>query len=272
VAADFRKPEDIRSWPQAQQASPVTGWISPAADLLSARWAANWEFGRERLMVSTQGAERGLKRFEGFTDAVFAIALTLLFVETKPPGSPDGPPAAVDAARAVAEQWPDHLALIVSFLGIGIYWLQHHYSGRLYTKSDHVFSLINLGFLFGIMALPYPVRLWAFHLGGPGEGQASAILAAALLLPSLFWILKWLYASPHRRLIDRRLAPDYVSQMTRRYVVGAAVLALAALIALAAPRFGLALSFAATAYWILPQPRPRYRPGEEPGEPERTSD
>ena len=122
------------------------------------------------------------------------------------------------------------------------------------------------------MALPYPVRLWAFHLGGPGEAEASAILAAALLLPNLFWLMKWLYASPDRRLIDRRLAPDYVSQMTRRYVVGTAVLALAALIALAAPRLGLAFSFAATVYWIMPQPRPRYRPGEEPDEKERTSD
>ncbi|WP_435171558.1 TMEM175 family protein [Falsirhodobacter sp. 1013] len=120
-------------------------------------------------MASTHGAEHGLKRFAGFTDAVFAIALTLLFVEIVPPGSPDGPPAAADVARAVAEQWRDHLALIVSFLGIGIYWLQHYYSGSLYAKSDHVFSLINLGFLFGIMALPYPSRLWAFHLGSAGE-------------------------------------------------------------------------------------------------------
>ena len=78
-------------------------------------------------MASTHGAERGLKRFEGFTDAVFAIALTLLFLEIKPPSSPEGPPAAADVARAVAEQWQDHLALIVSFLGIGIYWLQHDY-------------------------------------------------------------------------------------------------------------------------------------------------
>lgn len=223
-------------------------------------------------MASTHGAERGLKRFEGFTDAVFAIALTLLFVEIKPPGSPDGPPAAENAARAVVEQWQDHLALIVSFISIGIYWLQHHYSGRLYAKSDHVFSLINLGFLFGIMALPYPVRLWAFHLGAPGEDEASGILAGALFLPSLFWLLKWFYASPHRRLIDPRLAPDYVSQMTRRYAVGTALLALAVVIALFVPRLGLALSFAATAYWILPQPSPRYRPGEEPDERERSED
>lgn len=223
-------------------------------------------------MAFTHGAEQGLKRFVGFTDAVFAIALTLLFVEIQPPGSPDGPPAAVDAARAVAEQWRDHLALIVSFLGIGIYWLQHYYSDRLYAKSDHIFSLLNLGFLFVIMALPYPAGLWAHHLGTPGEAAASRILAASLFMPSLFWILKWLYAKSGERLIDRRLAPDFVRQMTRRYAIGASVLALALLLALAAPRLGLALSFAATAYWILPQPKPRYRSGQEPSEDERTND
>lgn len=216
-------------------------------------------------MASTQGAERGLKRFEGFTDAVFAIALTLLFVEIKPPTSPD-------VARAVAEQWHEHLALFVSFLGIGIYWLQHHYSGRLYAKTDHLFSFFNLGFLFGIMALPYPARLWASHLGEPGEAGASAILAAGLFLPSLFWITKWLYAKKHCRLIDPRLAPDYLSQMTRRYAIGAGALALAVLVALIVPRLGLALSFAATAYWILPQPSPRYRSGEEPGDEELAQD
>lgn len=223
-------------------------------------------------MASTQGAERGLKRFEGFTDAVFAIALTLLFLEIKPPGSPDGPPAAADVARAVAEQWRDYLALIVSFLGIGIYWLQHHYSGRLYDKSDHILSLLNLGFLFWIMALPYPAGLWAHHLGTPGEAGASRILAALLFMPSLFWMLKWFYAKSGERLIDRRLAPDFVRQMTRRYTTGASVLALALLLALIAPRLGLALSFATTAYWILPQPKPRYRSGQEPSKEERKND
>ena len=52
-------------------------------------------------MADTHGAERGLQRFEGFTDAVFAIALTLLIVEIKPSGAPEGPQAGVSVLNAI---------------------------------------------------------------------------------------------------------------------------------------------------------------------------
>ena len=113
----------------------------------------------------TYGAERGLNRFEGFSDAVFAIALTLLIVEIKVPGSPDGPHGYSDFAKAMAEQWREHLALVLCYVVIGAYWLQHHYSGRIYNKSDHWFSAINLLFLLAIVVVPYPIRVWCFHFG-----------------------------------------------------------------------------------------------------------
>jgi uncharacterized membrane protein len=69
--------------------------------------------------VETHGAERGLSRFEGFSDAVFAIALTLLIVEIKVPGSPEGPHGYSDLASAMAEQWREFLALVLCYVVIG---------------------------------------------------------------------------------------------------------------------------------------------------------
>ena len=109
--------------------------------------------------VKTHGAERGLSRFEGFSDAVFAIALTLLIVEIKVPGSPEGPHGYSDLAHAMAEQWREFLALALCYVVIGAYWLQHHYSGRIYAKSDHWFSAISLRFLLAIVVIPYPIRV-----------------------------------------------------------------------------------------------------------------
>ena len=115
--------------------------------------------------MQTHGAERGLDRFEGFSDAVFAIALTLLIVEIKVPGSPEGPHGYSDLASAMAEQWREFLALVLCYVVIGAYWLQHHYSGRIYAKTDHWFGALNLLFLLAIVVIPYPIRVWCFHLG-----------------------------------------------------------------------------------------------------------
>jgi uncharacterized membrane protein len=68
----------------------------------------------QRPNAPTYGAERGLDRFEGFCDAVFAIALTLLIVEIKVPGSPEGAHGYRDLAGAIAEQWREFLALVLA--------------------------------------------------------------------------------------------------------------------------------------------------------------
>jgi hypothetical protein len=90
----------------------------------------------QRTDVETHGAERGLDRFEGFSDALFAIALTLLIVEIKAPGSPEGPRGYSDLAAAMVGHWREYLALVLRYVVIGAYWLQHHYSGRIYAKTD----------------------------------------------------------------------------------------------------------------------------------------
>jgi uncharacterized membrane protein len=222
-------------------------------------------------MAETIGAERGLKRLEGFTDAVFAIALTLLIVEIKPPGAPDGESAGASLWRAIAEQWREHLAFLVSFFTIGVYWLQHHYTGRVYAKSDHGFSAINLGFLLAVVIVDYPIRVWAFHLGTPHEAQASLLLTIGLALPAMFWMTKWFYARP-RGIMDDRLAPDFIAQMTRRYRLSLIGHLAAVALALVAPRLGVALALLILFCFFLPQPAPRYREGLEPDEEESTAE
>ena len=220
----------------------------------------------------THGAERGLNRFEGFSDAVFAIALTLLIVEIKVPGSPEGPHGYTDLPKAMAEQWREHLALLVCYVVIGAYWLQHHYSGRIYARSDHWFSAINLLFLLAIVVVPYPIRVWCFHLGTRFEPVASITLVVGLALTACTWMAKWFYGMSGRRVMDERLAPDFLKQMTRRYGLSTLVQIAAIPLAIAVPRVGVGLVQLCVAFFLLPQPKPRYRPGEEPSEEEKTSD
>lgn len=140
--------------------------------------------------AKTHGGERGLTRFEGFSDAVFAIALTLLIVEIKVPGSPQGPQGYPDLVRAMAEQWREHLALLLCYVVIGAYWLQHHYSGRIYARSDHWFGAINLLFLLAIVVVPYPIRIWVFHLETAFEPVASVVFTTGVALIACAWMAK----------------------------------------------------------------------------------
>jgi hypothetical protein len=69
--------------------------------------------------------------------------------------------------------------------------------------------------------------------------------------------------------MDERLAPDFLRQMTRRYGI-ATLLQLAAVpVALAAPRVGVTIALLCVAFFLLPQPKPRYKPGEEPSDEEK---
>ena len=220
--------------------------------------------------MATHGAERGLSRFEGFSDAVFAIALTLLIVEIKVPGSPEGRHGYSDLAHAMAEQWHEFLALGLCYIVIGAYWLQHHYSGRIYDKSDHWFGTLNLLFLLAIVVIPYPIRVWCFHLGTRFEHTASVTLTAGLALTACTWMGKWFYGMPGRRVMDERLADDFLRQMTRRYGTATLIQIAAVPVAIAAaPRVGVAVALLCVAFFLLPQPKPRYKPGEEPSAEEK---
>ncbi|HEY0313267.1 MAG TPA: TMEM175 family protein [Allosphingosinicella sp.] len=221
-------------------------------------------------MAKNFGAVRGLSRFEGFTDAVFAIALTLLIVEIKPPGAHDGPHGYDSLVHAMAEQWREHLALLLCYVTIGAYWLQHHYTGRIYARSDHVFGLINLLFLLVIVVVPYPIRVWCFHLGTAFEPAAAVTLTVALASTAIAWMMKWFYGmSGGRRVMDERLAPDFLKQMTRRYGIATAIQIVAVPVALASPRIGAGIALLTVAWFLIPQPSPRYRPGQEPGREEK---
>ena len=218
------------------------------------------------------GAERGLDRFEGFSDAVFAIALTLLIVEIKVPGSPEGPHGYKDLLAAMGEQWREHLALILCYVVIGAYWLQHHYSGRIYAKSDHWFGALNLLFLLAIVVIPYPIRAWCFHLGTPFEYTGAVTLVVGLALTACTWMGKWFYGMRGLRIMDERLAPDFLRQMTRRYGIATLMQIAAVVLVVLAPRAGVAIALLCVAFFLLPQPKPRYKPGTEPSVEEKTNE
>ncbi|TMB56845.1 MAG: DUF1211 domain-containing protein [Chloroflexi bacterium] len=99
-------------------------------------------------------------RLETFADGVFAIAITLLVLGIGVPdiGVPLGP--------ALVAQAPTFFAYIVSFLTIGIMWVNHHQLFTLIGRSNTTFAFINVVFLMFVAFMPYPTIVLAERLAG----------------------------------------------------------------------------------------------------------
>jgi hypothetical protein len=118
------------------------------------------------------------------------------------------------------------------------------------------------------VAVPYPIRVWCFHLGT--EFEQSVTLVAGFALLACTWMGKWFYGMPGRRVMDERLSPDFLRQMTRRYGTATLIQIAAVPVAIAAaPRIGVAIALLCVAFFLLPQPKPRYKPRQEPSAEEK---
>lgn len=105
--------------------------------------------------------ERMLHRLLFFTDAVFAIVLTLLVLELKPPES-----AGEATAERLGEMMGHISAFAMSFLLIGIFWVAHMNTTRRLAHFDWPTAVANLAFLFPVCLLPFASAWFGASISG----------------------------------------------------------------------------------------------------------
>lgn len=132
----------------------------------------------------------GVERLALFSDAVFAIAMTLLVVDLARPPLPRDASAAALRAALLTERW-DVLAYAVSFLGIAYYWVGHHRLLRWVERADRGFVWRNLFVLLAIAFVPYPTAVLGDFAPNP---TAVAFYAATLAAVGLLWWGAWSHA------------------------------------------------------------------------------
>src|SRR5215212_7944350 len=143
-------------------------------------------------------------RTEAFSDGVFAIAATLLVLELKVPHVEPG-----GLSSALLERWPSYATYVVSFLTIGIIWVNHHAVLERIRNVNRPLLFVNLVFLMAVAAIPFPTALLADYLqAGHAERLASAIYGAAMALMGISFGAIWAYAVLSEGLLHEGVDPE----------------------------------------------------------------
>ncbi len=140
-------------------------------------------------------------RAESFSDGVFAVAITLLIFNLLPIGQ------GMLNYRVLGHAWPQYAAYVVSFLTIGIMWMNHHTLFGHVRLIDRPLLVLNLLLLMGVVAIPFPTALIAEHLTGPnrsGGSAAAVIYGLVMILISLCYNAIWEYLVRHAETLGSR--------------------------------------------------------------------
>lgn len=185
----------------------------------------------------------GLGRLINFSDAVIAIAITLLVLEIRLPEAQRGLPAQAITGEILA-LWPKYLGYLVSFWVIGLYWLAHHRVFRLVSGFDRRLMILNLVFLCTVAFMPFPTSVLFDYAG---VFIVVLLYAGTLTLTGLSLVAIWLYATHAHRLVDQQLSPEIIRNQTLGLLVGPGVFLLSIVVAVFDPN--LAMFF-----WLLQLP------------------
>lgn len=202
------------------------------------------------------GRREGLSdtaRLETFADGVFAIAITLLILEIRVPRVPG-----TRLGSALAQQWPSYAGYIVSFLTIGVMWVNHHHMFKLIERTTHGFLMTNVLFLMTIAFLPWPTALVADYVRDPGgRTLVTVVYGLTMTAIAIMFNVVWRYASGRGDLLGPQADRAAVIRTRRSYLMGPIVYAASTLMAVASPFVSLSVFAALSVYWLLPGTGPR---------------
>jgi uncharacterized membrane protein len=127
------------------------------------------------------------ERLSAFSDGVFAVLITVLVLELRPPEIP--------TFKALLELWPTWLSYAVNYLFIAIVWVNHHYLMRYATEANSRLLWFNFAHLFSMSLLPLSTAWMAISKLAP---EPVAFYAA------VFFLVNATYICLIRELVERR--------------------------------------------------------------------
>jgi uncharacterized membrane protein len=219
------------------------------------RWLAMPRAPGGKAAADSPSVRRDTMRLVAFSDGVFAITITLLVLEIRPPTDDK------NLLHGLVALWPSYLAYALTFLFIGQVWANHHVMFDHIRAADRVVLLLNTLLLMVVAFLPFATSVLAGALHS-GHGQRTAVVFydIAFDLTALTFNAVWQYACRHR-LLSEALDSAGATAISRRFQLALAWLATGALLGALLPVLGVAVIAAFNAFYWLPirgeSPRPR---------------
>jgi uncharacterized membrane protein len=189
-------------------------------------------------------------RIEAFSDGVFAIAITLLIIEIGVPHV-EGDQSLASALRHL---WPSYLGYALSFITIGIMWMNHHHMFRDIERTDHWLIVLNVLLLMCISFLPFSTALLVAYLQDDELPRAMFAYATSLTVTAISFNAMWLYAAFGGRFVDSHVSQARLRARTIRYLPAPVLYAAAIALSFINPWASFALIAALTVLFLIPLP------------------
>jgi uncharacterized membrane protein len=186
-------------------------------------------------------------RLETFADGVFAIAATLLILNVDSQVSGSGH----RLGHELLHVWPSYVAYAVSFLTIGIIWVNHHTVMGQIGRVDRSFLFQNVAFLMCVAFIPFPTRLVADHVRDQGATVAALAYGVTLTVTAVLFSVLWFYAIRGERLLRSDADPQIVSGISRSYLPGPWLYLAATLLAFASPTISVLLFGTIALFYVV---------------------
>ncbi|MBC9911991.1 TMEM175 family protein [Chitinophaga varians] len=194
--------------------------------------------------------EKETARIEGFSDGVFAIAITLLVLELRIPDA-DSNNNRQALASSLLAQWPSFLAFSLSFFSIFIMWVNHHKMFKQIYRRNSTLMFANGLVLFLATCISYPTALLARYYGTPSLTVAVAVYTGLFVLINLAFNLLWSIASRNRELLRPEISNAAIGKIRRNYQYGIPVHLSAFLLSFCWPEGALILCAVLWTYWAF---------------------
>lgn len=194
--------------------------------------------------------EKETARIEGFSDGVFAIAITLLVLELRIPSGEVNDEKRI-LLHSLAEEWPAFLAFGLSFFCIFIMWVNHHKIFKQIYRRNSALMFANGLVLFLATCISYPTALLARYYNTPSATVAVAIYTGLFVLINLGFNLLWSIASRNKDLLRPGIDDRSILKIKRNYLYGIPVHLAAFMLSFFWPGGSLVLCVVLWTYWAF---------------------